>query len=315
MKLALATAVSAVALAAMASPAFAKEPTVEIRYAVARVAVVVEDRADVAVEVEQGSSRLPRVEVTRVGDEIRVNGGLRRNRGLFGGGNNGIRECHSGPDGGRAGEGAWVVVRDIGRVNLADAPLIVIRTPRNVDVNAEGAVYGSVGRGARSVELGNGGCGEWDVANVDGPLSLAIGGSGDIRTGTSTALEISIGGSGSVTAGASSSLEVAIGGSGSVMAGATRKLDVSIGGSGDVTVARLDGNMDIAIGGSGDIEVRAGTSPNVDISIAGAGDIDFRGVAGDVDVSIFGSGDVNIARATGSVSRQIMGGGDVTIGN
>ena len=64
MKLAIATAVSAVALAAVAGPAFAKEPNVEIRYAVARVAVVVEDRADVAVEVEQGSSRLPRIEVT-----------------------------------------------------------------------------------------------------------------------------------------------------------------------------------------------------------------------------------------------------------
>ena len=315
MKIALAAAVSAVALAAMAGPALAKEPNVEIRYAVARVAVVVEDRADVAVEVEQGSSRLPRIEVTRVGDVIRVNGGLRRRGGLFNGGNDGIRECHSGPDGARAGEGAWVVVRDIGRVNLADAPLIVIRTPRNVDVNASGAVFGSVGRGARTVELGNGGCGEWDVANVDGPLSLALGGSGDIRAGTSTALEVSIGGSGSVTAGASSSLEVSIGGSGSVMAGATRKLDVSIGGSGDVAVARLDGNMDIAIGGSGDIEVRAGTAPNVDISIAGSGDIDFRGVAGDVDVSIMGNGDVNIARATGSVSRSIMGGGEVNIGN
>jgi hypothetical protein len=315
MKLALATAVSAVALVAMAGPAFAKEPTVQIRYAVARVAVVVEDRADVAVEVEQGSSRLPRIEVTRVGDELRVNGGLRRRGGLFNGGSDGIRNCHTGPAGSRAGEGAWVEVRDIGRVNLSEAPLIVVRTPRNVDVNAQGAVFGSIGRGARSVDLGNGGCGEWDVANVDGPLSLSIGGSGDIRAGTSGALEVNIGGSGSVTAGSSSSLEVSIGGSGSVMAGATRSLDVSIGGSGDVTVARLDGNMDIAIGGTGDINVRAGTAPKVDISIAGAGDVTFNGVAGDVDVAIMGSGDVNIARATGSVSRSIVGGGDVRIGN
>ncbi|RZJ96873.1 MAG: hypothetical protein EON88_05410, partial [Brevundimonas sp.] len=110
MKTALAAAVSAVALAAVASPALAKDPSVEIRYAVARVAVVVEDRADVAVEVEQGSSRLPRIEVSRVGDEIRVNGGLRRRGGLFNGGNNGIRDCHTGPEGGRAGDGAWVEV-------------------------------------------------------------------------------------------------------------------------------------------------------------------------------------------------------------
>lgn len=297
MKLAIATAVSAFALAAAATPALAKEPSVEIRYAVARVAVVVEDRTDVAVEVEQGSSRLPRVEVTRVGDEIRVNGGLRRRGGVFGGGSDGIRNCNNGRAGGQAGEGAHVEVRDIGRVNLADAPLIVIRTPRNVDVNASGAVFGSVGRGARSLDLGHGGCGRWDVANVDGPMSLSIGGSGDIRAGTSA------------------SLEVAIGGSGSVSAGATRDLDVSIGGSGDVVVSRLEGPMDVSIGGSGDVDVRAGTSPDVSVSIAGSGDVNFGGVAVDVDVSIVGGGDVTIARATGSVSRSIMGGGDIRIGN
>lgn len=297
MKLAIATAVSAVALAAAASPALAKEPSVEIRYAVARVAVVVEDRADVAVEVEQGSSSLPRIEVTRVGDEIRVNGGLRGRGGLFRGGSDGIRSCNNGPAGGRPGEGATVEVRDIGRINVADAPLIVIRTPRNVDVSASGAVFGSVGRGARSLDLGHGGCGRWDVANVDGPMSLSIGGSGDIRAGTST------------------SLEVAIGGSGSVSAGATRDLDVSIGGSGDVVVSRLDGPMDVSIGGSGDVNVRGGTSPDVSISIAGSGDVAFGGVAGDVDVSIVGGGDVTIARATGSVSRSIMGGGDIRIGS
>lgn len=297
MKLAIAGAVSAVALAAVAGPAFAADPSVEIRYAVARVAVVVEDRADVAVEVEQGSSRLPRIEVTRSGDELRVNGGLRRRGGLFRGGGDGIRDCHTGPDGGRAGEGAWVEVRGIGRVNLADAPLIVIRTPRNVEVKGGGAVFGSVGRGATSLELGHAGCGRWDVANVDGAVSLNIAGSGDIRAGTSSSLEINIGGSGSVTA------------------GATRGLEVNIGGSGDVAVARLDGRMEVAIGGSGDVDVRGGTSPNVDISIAGSGDINFGGVAGDVDVSIMGGGDVTIARATGSVSRSIMGGGDVRIGN
>lgn len=297
MKLAIASAVSGVALAALAGPALAKEPEVIIRYAVARVAVVVEDRTDVAVEVEQGSSRLPQVTVTREGNEVRINGGLRRRGGWFSGGNDGIRSCHNGPDGGRAGEGAWVEVRDIGRVNLADAPLIVIRTPRTVDVEASGAVFGSVGRGATSVELENGGCGRWDVANVDGPLSLGIGGSGDMRAGTSRSLELAIGGSGSITA------------------GATGALEVSIGGSGDVAVARIEGPLEVSIGGSGDVDVRGGTAPTVDISIAGSGDVNFGGVARDVDVSIVGGGDVTIARATGSVSRSIVGGGDVRIGS
>jgi hypothetical protein len=290
---------SAIVLAAtaMAAPAFAKPgPEVEIRHAVARVAVIVEDRTDVAVEVEQGSSGLPAIQVSRIGNEVRIDGGLRR-RGFLNRGDS-IRECRSGPDNAaRPGDGASVEVRDHGRINIPDAPLIVIRTPRNVNVSASGAVFGSVGRGAASVELGSSGCGYWNVANTDGPVSLSIGGSGDIRAGSSTSLDISIGGSGSV------------------IAGATRDLEIAIGGSGDVAVARIDGPLDVAIGGSGDVLVRGGTSPDVSVSIAGSGDVSFAGVAGDVDVSIAGGGDVTIARATGSVSRSIVGSGDIRIGS
>ena len=173
----------------------------------------------------------------------------------------------------------------------------VIRTPRHVDVSASGAVFGSVGRGATTVDLGVAGCGNWNVANTDGPVSVSIGGSGGVRAGTSTALDISIGGSGSVTA------------------GATRALDIAIGGSGDVAVARIDGPLDVSIAGSGDVVIRDGTSPDVGVSIAGSGDVNFGGVAGDVDVSIAGGGDVSIARATGSVSRSIVGSGDIRIGS
>ena len=285
------------AVAAMAAPAFAKPgPEVEIRHAVARVAVIVEDRTDIAVEVEQGASGLPPVQVSRVGNEVRIDGGLSR-RGFFNRGD-GIRNCRAGPDNAqRPGDGASVEVRDHGRINLSDAPLIVIRTPRQVDVSASGAVFGSVGRGAASVELGNAGCGDWNVANTEGPVSLSIAGSGDVRAGTSASLDVSIAGSGSASA------------------GATRDLDASIAGSGSVSVARIDGPMDVSIAGSGDVAVRDGTSPDVDVSILGSGDVNFGGAAGDVDVSVAGSGDVTIARATGSVSRSIAGSGDVRIGS
>lgn len=284
------------AVAAFAVPALANPgPEVEIDNAVARVAVVVEDRTDIAVEIEQGTSGLPALRVTRNGDDVRVDGGLRR-RGMFSGGGS-IRDCRPGPDSGQPGSGASVEVRNLGRVNLSDAPLIVVRTPRTVNVEASGAVFGSVGRGAASVDLGNGGCGTWHVANTEGPVSLSVGGSGDMRAGTSTALEASIAGSGSISA------------------GATRALEISVAGSGDVVVARVDGPTDISIAGSGDVIVRAGSTPDLSISIAGAGDVEFGGVAGDVSVSIAGSGDVTVARATGSVSRSIVGAGDVRIGN
>ncbi|MFN3670237.1 MAG: GIN domain-containing protein [Brevundimonas sp.] len=297
MKPAIASAfVVAAALSASLPAAASAEPEVRIRNAVARVAVVVEDRTDIAVEVEQGTSGLPAIQVSRNGDDVVIDGDLRR-RGVLSRSSS-IRNCQAGPGTAqRPGEGASVEVRGHGRINVSDAPLIVIRTPRHVDVGASGAVFGSVGRGAASVDLGNAGCGHWNVANTDGALVLSLAGSGDVRAGTSTSLEVSIAGSGSVAA------------------GATRDLEVSIAGSGDVTVARIDGPMEVSIAGSGDVKVRDGTSPEVSISILGSGDVEFGGVARDVSVSMAGGGDVTIARATGSVSRSVAGSGDIRIGD
>lgn len=282
--------VSAAALALSAGAAVANpdQDQVEIRNAVARVVVIVEDRADVGVEIQNGTADLPELRVTRNADgRVRIDGGLR----------NRIRECRAGQPSDQPGQNASVEVRGHGRVNLTAAPLIVIRTPRSVDVSGGGATFGAVGRGATAVELGVGGCGGWTVANVDGPLSVAINGSGDIRAGTSR------------------SLELAINGSGDVSAGATGDFEAAINGSGDVNVARVDGRFEAAVAGSGDILVRAGEATNFEASIAGGGDIDFRGRAANAEVSMMGGGDVRIQSVTGNVERAIMGGGSLTIGD
>ena len=292
MKFAIAsTAVIAIAL--LSFPAQAKaSPEVEIKDAVARVVVIVEDRADVAVEVTQGNTRLPALQIRRRGDEIQIDGGLGGRR--F---NDAIRNCRSGPaDARQPGDGASVEVRDLGRINVSEAPLIIIRSPRDVNVSAGSAVFGAVGRGARSVELSNGGCGDWVVANTDGPLDLSLGGSGDIRTGTSR------------------SLDASLGGSGTIRAGATGNLDLSLGGSGEAWVAAVDGEVDIAIGGSGEVSIPRGRASSFEVAIGGSGDIDFGGTAGDVSVAIAGSGDIRIAEVTGRVSRSIVGSGDIRIG-
>jgi hypothetical protein len=291
----LSAAAAAAITAAVAGPALAKSPEVEIEHAVARVVVMVEDRADIGVEIQQGSSRLPALRVERDGDRVRIDGGLgRRVAGVSVGDN--IRNCRSGPDSSRPGQGASVEVRDIGRVNLEDAPLIVIRSPRAVNIEAGSAVFGSIGRGATSVDLGNGGCGDWVVANTDGPVDLSSGGSGAVTVGTSRVLEASLGGSGQLTA------------------GATGSLDLRMGGSGEAQIAEVNGDADIAIGGSGEVAIRRGRIPNLSISIGGSGDVDFGGTAGDVSVSIAGSGDIRIAEATGAVSRSVAGSGDIRIG-
>lgn len=279
-------AVGVMALAAAAAPAAAQE--VVIDHAVARVVVIPENRRDVAVEITGGST-LPRPTVQRRGADVRIDGELGRNP---------VRNCRVNDDEGRnPWDGASVEVRRHGRVALQDAPMIVIRTPLDVDVKAGDAVFGAIGRGATSVDLANGGCGAWTVANVDGTLDIAQGGSGSIRAGTSQRADI------------------AVGGSGSVSAGATRSADIAIGGSGSVNLARADEELEIAIGGSGDVLVRGGQVRRMEVSIAGSGDVDFRGVAGDLDATIAGSGDIRVARVTGDLNRTILGSGDISIGD
>ncbi len=297
MKFAIASAVSAAALAvvAAASPAAAKDgPSVQIEHAVARVVVIVEDRADIGVEIEQGVSGLPAVRVRRSGNDLRIEGGLRG--GMFG--NSAIRNCHSGPENARQpGEGASVEVRQVGTVNISDAPLIVIRTPRMVAVSVKsGAVFGAVGRGASSIELANQGCGDWTVANTAGDLSLSLMGSGDMRAGTSRRLEANIMGSGNISA------------------GATGAIEANVMGSGDINAVRADGPVEANIMGSGSITVRGGDVGSVEANIMGSGEINIPGAVASLEVSIPGSGEVNVGSVAGPVSRSIMGSGEVTIG-
>lgn len=279
---------SAALLSTTALGGTAQAQDVQIENAVARVIVLVEDRTDVAVAIERGQADLPVPTVRQRGDRIEVNGNLPRRA---------IRNCRSGPDGARQpGEGASVDLRDVGRVRLEEAPLIVVRTPRQVEVSASGAVFGTIGRGASDVEFGNAGCGDWTIANVTGTLDLSLAGSGDALVGTSDRLKIGIGGSGSVRA------------------GATRDLDIGIGGSGDVEVAGVNGPVELGVAGSGDLLVRGGRAPRMDISVAGSGDVEFRGTVGDLSVSIAGSGDVRVHEVTGRVSRAILGSGYISIG-
>lgn len=286
MKSALFTVLGAVALTAAATPSLAQE--VEIEDAVARVIVIVEDRADIGVEITQGDAGLPPLQLRRRGDKVMIDGDLSGRD---------IRECSGDAAGAsQPGQGAFVEVRRIGRVDMSRAPLIVLRTPRAVQVGVEGAVYGAVGRGASSIQLANAGCGSWTVANTDGGLSVSLAGSGDVRAGTSSSLEVSVAGSGDLTA------------------GATRSLEASIAGSGNADVARVDGPVEISIAGSGDVLVRAGQAPRLEASIAGSGNVDFRGEAGDVEASLVGSGDVHVGSVTGSIDRSIIGSGDVTVG-
>jgi hypothetical protein len=292
---------AALALVAFAGAAEAKGPEVEIRNAVARVVVIPEDRADVDVQVVNGSrAELPHITIQRTeSGKIKLDGGL-DSSGVMG--RNRIRGCDTrGPAPAAGGNpldslgNTTVRIRDLGDVNMRETPIITIRTPKDVRVSAGGAVFGWIGRG-NSVELGNSGCGDWVVAQTSGPVDVSQAGSGDTTIASSTRLSVSIAGSGDVTA------------------GPTGEVEASIAGSGDVTVAAVRGSVEASIAGSGDVTINGGAATSVEANIAGSGDVTVNAPAGRVEANIMGSGDVNVRSASGPVSKSVMGSGTIHVG-
>ncbi|MDB5446639.1 MAG: putative filamentous hemagglutinin/adhesin [Phenylobacterium sp.] len=276
--IALVTGAAALVAAGLAAGQ-AAAASVEIKDAVAQVTVIPENRSDIRVEFLTKNPRLP-LQV-RVGRRTVIDGGLRLNR---------IRGCR--------GSGAGVVVRveGVGDVPMKDIPQIVLHTPRDVDVSAGGAVYGAIGR-ATNVNLGNAGCGDWTVANVEQELKLSQAGSGDTRAGASGSARLRVSGSGDISA-----------------AEVRGRVDVDVAGSGNVTVRSVSGPLDVHVAGSGDVTVAAGHASAMTASIAGSGNVVFHGTAETLDARIAGSGDVRAREVRGAVKKAVMGSGSVRVG-
>lgn len=267
------------AVAAIFAPSAAQAATIEIEDAVARVTVVPENRSDIKIEVISPNSKLP-LTVRTAGDRTILDGDLHRR----------IRSCRS------TGERSAVHVRGVGEIGWAEMPQVVIRTPRDVKVEAGGAVFGSVGRSA-SLELGNAGCGDWTIANVEGSARVSQAGSGDTRMGSSGALRVRVAGSGDVAA-----------------ADVRGGLDVSIAGSGSASIRSVNGPLDVSIAGSGDVDIGGGRATAMKVSVAGSGDVAFGGTADSLRARIAGSGDVHAREVKGDISKSIMGSGSVRVG-
>jgi hypothetical protein len=267
---------AAVALAAGAANA----ASVEVKDAVARVTVIPENRPDIKIDVIQANSHLP-LEVRTFAGRTIVDGRLGRR----------IRGCRG------SGENVTVHVRGVGDVPWREMPQVVIHTPREVDLDAGGAVWGSVGRSA-ILKLGNAGCGDWTVGNVEGSMRVSQAGSGSTRAGSAAEAKIRVAGSGDTAVG-------------DIRGG----LDVDIAGSGDVTVASVAGPLGVHVAGSGDVKVASGHATTMVVAVAGSGNVDFRGTADSLKARIAGSGDVRAREVKGPVSKTVMGSGGVTIGD
>jgi hypothetical protein len=271
-----ATITGAAALAA----GVANAASVEVKDAVARVTVIPENRTDVKVEFLATNPKLP-LQLRTFGGRTIVDGDLDRR----------IRDCHG------SGERASVSVRGVGNVGWSEMPQIVIRTPRDVDLDAGGAIWGTVGRSA-SLALGNAGCGDWTVGNVEGRMRLSQAGSGDTRAGSAGEAKVRVAGSGDTS-----------------IADVRGPVQIDIAGSGDVGVASVSGPLEVHVAGSGDVRVAGGKVTDFDVAVAGSGDVTFGGVAENLKARIMGSGDVHARQVTGHISKTIMGSGGVTVGN
>jgi hypothetical protein len=272
-------AITAMAGVALAAAGAASAADVEIRNAAVRVTVIPEARGDVGVSIVKDNPRM-HIHLMRFGDRVVIDGGL------------GMRSPNCTNVLGRRGVRAW----GLGFTPYDDLPQIVIRTPLDAKVSAGGAVYGVVDR-ATSLELSNGGCGDWSVANVAGALTVRMAGSGDLRAGDAASAHVRIAGSSDVF------LRSVNGG-----------LDIASSGSGNLHAETMAGPLHVRIAGSGDVTVPGGQVTDMSVAVAGSGDIRFGGVAQDLDATIVGSGDVSVGRVTGHVSKHVAGSGSVTIG-
>jgi len=279
MRLDIALVSVAAMLSAGAFAPSAQAATVDLEDAVARVIVVPEDRSDVKVEIIAPNAKLP-LTVRTVGDRTVIDGGLRHS----------IRGCNG------SGEKVRIRVRGVGEVPYADMPQIVIRTPRAVEVEANGAVQGSIGR-STSLNLRDSGCSAWTVADVGGVAKVHSSGAGSVRMGQAARLDIHLSGAANIHA-----------------TRVRETLDARLSGAGNVHVDEAAGVVDARVSGVGNIKVSGGDGAVVRASVSGVGSVEFGGVASSLDASVSGMGHVDVRQVTGSVTKSVSGIGHVTIG-
>ena len=245
--------------AAAAAPCLASAAEIRFKDVVAEIRVIPENRADFQVNVTRTYPGLPAFKITRT-----ANGGVLVDGGLY----RRIRGC---------GALGGISIKDGPRVPKNQVPQIVVRAPLAFDLESTGYAKGNIGP-TRALDLDVAGCGDWDVGNVAGKLSLDVSGLGDVRVGST----------GSAT--------------------------VSLSGMGDVEVASVNGPLNIEASGMGDIRVRGGHATTMRASLSGMGDLSFKGVADSLDADASGMGGISVAKVTGPVRKSRSGLASIHVG-
>jgi Putative auto-transporter adhesin, head GIN domain len=260
---------------------YADAREVLLRNVAAIVRVMPENRRDVAFAT-LNSGPLEALQPRLAGSRLIIDGGLAHK----------IQSCRE-----RRGDDFAVSVARRGWVEEAALPIIYLRVPQDVQLQAGGAVSLWM-TPAQSAHVGLSACGEADFERIAGASEFAV--SGQVMN-----LRVYDVGSG----------EFSVANSGDVSIGLVRNgLTVSVAGSGDVNALRVDGPIQIAVQGSGDIDIRDGRASIMSVAVMGTGDVNFGGEAERLDAAVFGTGDVHVRRVSGDVSRRVFGPGEVTVG-
>lgn len=109
-------------------------------------------------------------------------------------------------------------------------------------------------------------------------------------------------------------LTVASKGIGDVLAGKTRSLVGQLTGTGDIEVAELlDGICEVESTGTGDLEIDGGRTSNLSLRTSGTGSMHFRGVAERADLTSTGTGDIRVKQVIGAVRESNTGVGEIRV--
>jgi hypothetical protein len=280
MKTALAAAVLGLTVTGAAA-AQAAGPTVRLDHLAARVILIPEARANISAEVRNsGRGGLAKPALSISGQTLIVSGGLSRAD---------LSNC-------RAHSGHGVSLGFFRHIAEADLPVVTLRVPMDVTVEADGAVEAEVSGTLHSLTVAERACGDWTIGDVSDRLDYDLQGRGDVRAGSA----------------GSATLELQ--GLGDLHLHAAGGLNVSMQGMGGVTVDQVNGPVHASLQGMGDLHIKGGHATEFTADLEGMGGIQFGGVADTVDASASGMGDIHVARATGEVRTRQSGFARVSVG-
>jgi len=189
-----------------------------------------------------------------------------------------------------------VTVRGFGAVPAAQLPMIYVRTPESLVLEANGALLIEAGP-STSARVGLAGCTVGRFGPVTDQLSLSLAGNAAAAAGPSGRARVAIAGDGYAALGP-----------------VGRGLEVAIAGDGVVRVGAVSGPVRVAIQGDGYVDLGAGSIEALRVAIAGDGYVRFAGEAASVSAAIAGSGLIEVAHCRGEVDQRVAGSGEVRLG-